>query len=112
MEKNYEIMLILKKDSSLAEKGIFLKEFTELLKPLEGKAKKEDFWGLRRFAYPIKKSEEGVYTVINFECPADKIKELERKLKLEKEIVRYMITSSNDKSQNLTKETPLKKESP
>ncbi|MFH1565677.1 MAG: 30S ribosomal protein S6 [bacterium] len=96
MEKQYEIMLILKKESSFAEKEVFVKEFSELLKPLEGKVGKEDFWGLRRFAYPIKKLEEGVYTVIEFKCVPDKIKEVDRKLKLEKGIIRYLITSLND----------------
>ena len=101
-KKSYEIMLILEKGSAYSEKGVFFENFGETLKAVGGKALKEDFWGSRKFAYLIKKSEQGVYTVIEFECPPDKIKEVEGKLKLEKGIVRYLISQkSKITSQNL-----------
>jgi len=92
MEKQYEIMLIFKKDSKLSEKGVFFKKFSELLKTVDGKAEKEEFWGLRKFSYPIQKLTEGVYSVIEFECPSNKVKTVDSKLKLEKDVIRHLIS--------------------
>jgi len=93
-------MVILEKENALAKNGAFFDNFNKLLNSADGKALKESFWGERKFSYPIRKLEKGVYTVIEFECPPAKIKAIEGKLKLEKGVVRYMISQrSKGKSQ-------------
>ena len=47
-------------------------------------------WGKRRLAYPINDLEEGYYTLVNYSAPADFVAELERKFKIDENILRFM----------------------
>ena len=47
-------------------------------------------WGRKRFVYPIKKKNNGFYTVIEFVGPGDAIAKLERHYQLEEHIIRYL----------------------
>ena len=48
-------------------------------------------WGKRQLAYPIKKQPNGYYVVAQFTSGPDRLKELERVLKLEDDVLRYLI---------------------
>jgi len=87
---NYEMMYILDGDikGSVKEATSFI---SELVKKHEGRVSKEDFWGKRKFAYPINLKEDGVYVVLYFEMAPKNLKEFEKELKLKEGIVRYMI---------------------
>jgi small subunit ribosomal protein S6 len=47
-------------------------------------------WGRKRFAYPIKKKNNGFYAVIEFTAPSDAIAKLERHYQLDENILRYL----------------------
>ena len=47
-------------------------------------------WGRKRFAYPIKKKNNGFYVVIEFSAPGDVIAKLERHYFLDENILRYL----------------------
>ena len=47
--------------------------------------------GKRRLAYPIKRLREGIYTVIQFQSGSDIVKELERSLRLDDNVIRHMV---------------------
>lgn len=47
-------------------------------------------WGRKRFAYPIKKKNNGFYTVIEFTAPGEAIAKLERHYQLDENIIRYL----------------------
>jgi small subunit ribosomal protein S6 len=48
-------------------------------------------WGRRRLAYPIRKVNEGFYSLMNLSIPAPSLHELERNLKLMEPLMRYSI---------------------
>ena len=50
-----------------------------------------DVWGKKRLAYPINKKEEGIYAVVTLECEADTVKELDRVLNLNENVVRTKV---------------------
>lgn len=52
-----------------------------------------DRWGKRRLAYPIQKKNEGYYFIIQLEMPTSASGEIEREMRLNEHILRYMITS-------------------
>jgi small subunit ribosomal protein S6 len=50
-----------------------------------------DWWGKRRFAYPINKKEDGYYVVYNVEAPGGALNEVERTLRIADEVVRHKL---------------------
>ena len=47
-------------------------------------------WGRKRFAYTIKKKNNGFYTVVEFSAPGDAIAKLERHYQLDENVIRYL----------------------
>lgn len=93
---NYEIMVIAhhELDEKAAQK--FCDEaIVGRIKNMGGKTSFEDFWGARGFAYKIKQATWGYYYVCRFELAPDKVAEMRHELNIEKDIVRFMITSVN-----------------
>ena len=58
-----------------------------------GKAVKFDRWGRRRLSYPIKKRNDGYYVFVEIEMPPGGGVAMEKDLRLNEQILRYMITS-------------------
>jgi len=67
-----------------------LDELKKLLEENSAKVTAEDLWGLRDFAYTIKKHDQGYYVVLNLEMDPEKLPELEKPLNLNKELLRFM----------------------
>ena len=89
--RHYEVMIIL--DSKQDERTVApsLDKYLEIVRKENGKVEKVDVWGKKRLAYPINKKEEGIYAVINLECEADTVKELDRVLNLNENVVRTKV---------------------
>ncbi|MCX6121596.1 MAG: 30S ribosomal protein S6 [Ignavibacteriales bacterium] len=56
-------------------------------------------WGRKRFAYPIKKKNNGFYVVCEFKSSGDLIARLERHFLLEENIIRFLIIGLDKKAQ-------------
>ena len=71
-----------------------VKDLTDLastiLKDQGGKILKVEQWGLKTLAYKINKSRKGHYTLIESDAPGAAIIELERILRLNEDVMRYM----------------------
>ncbi|MBI5464815.1 MAG: 30S ribosomal protein S6 [Ignavibacteriales bacterium] len=50
-------------------------------------------WGRKRFAYPIKKKNNGFYVVAEYTGPGDLVAKLERHYQLDESILRYLIVA-------------------
>jgi len=85
------LTLVLKPD--LAEK--MRKELMEAMKKKmlgeRGKVTKEDVWGNRDLAYPIKKQSKGFYAHFEFTTDPKLAKDLDKSLKVEEDIIRYLL---------------------
>jgi len=55
-------------------------------------------WGRKRFAYPIKKKNNGFYVVFEFNASGDLIARLERHFLLEENIIRFLIIGLDKKA--------------
>ena len=87
----YEVVYIL--DASLDEAGAStkLEKFHELATVMGGEVSAVDHWGPRQLAYPIKKVSVGYYVVAHFTAVAEALPEFERLLKLDGEVLRYLL---------------------
>lgn len=50
-----------------------------------------DHWGMRQLAYPVEDQTSGYYVVTHLATDSDKLPEFERILKLDEELLRYLV---------------------
>jgi len=58
---------------------------------LGGKVEKEEIWGRRKLAYPIKKADFATYVTLNFEMPSEKCPEFEREIRHNTSVIRHLV---------------------
>lgn len=91
---NYEVVYIF--DTTVAEEAVTekLTRYHELLTNTgTGEITATDVWGRRQLAYPIKKKNAGTYVVVQFTAPQETLPEFERLLKLDEELLRYLLVT-------------------
>ena len=94
--RHYEVMIILDPQQDERTVAPSLDKFLEIVRKDGGKVENVDVWGKKRLAYPINKKEEGIYAVVNLDCEADTVKELDRVLNLNENVLRTKVLR-NDK---------------
>ena len=88
----YELMVILDGDLEDPVAQSWVKTLTDGIAARGGQVHgKPDWWGKRRYAYPINKKEEGYYVFFNVVAPPGSLDELERHLRLADEVVRHKL---------------------
>ena len=87
----YEIVYIF--DATLDEDGVNkkLEKFHPLVLGKNGEVAEVDHWGVRQMAYPVKKHGSGYYAVAQVRAETDGLPEFERVLRLDVELLRYLI---------------------
>ncbi len=56
-----------------------------------GKLTKDESWGSRELAYPIKKQDQAFYVHFEFEAEPKNISSLDKNLKLNEDVIRYLL---------------------
>ena len=74
-------------DDSLKEA---IDKFSDLIKKLKGTIVKINEWGKRKLAYEVKRFDKGYYVVLDFCALPKMVTELERNLKLDDRILKYI----------------------
>ena len=69
-----------------------MEQLGEQLKSLGAEVGKLDNWGKRRLAYEIRKQREGTYAVFEVSAEPSTVKEFERQLRLNENILRFLST--------------------
>jgi small subunit ribosomal protein S6 len=85
----YEHVLIARPDISPQQVDALVEDVVKTVTDLGGKISKNEYWGLRNLAYRIRKSRKGHYCLLNLDCPATAVHELERRLKINEDVMRY-----------------------
>lgn len=85
----YEHVLIARPDISPQQVDTLVEEITKTVTELGGKIGKTEYWGLRNLTYRIRKNRKGHYALLNLDCPPSAVSELERRLKINEDVMRY-----------------------
>jgi small subunit ribosomal protein S6 len=87
----YEIVYIF--DASLDEENINrrLEKYHKLATGESGQVNAVDHWAIRQLAYPIRRKRTGYYVVAQFTADPANLPEMERVLKLDEELMRFLI---------------------
>lgn len=86
------MLLILDSRPTDEETAALLTTLETTLKGLGAEITKTENWGKRRLAYEIKKQREGTYAVLEISAEPAMVKEFERQMRLNENVVRFMST--------------------
>jgi small subunit ribosomal protein S6 len=86
----YEHLLIARQDISAQQVDALATHLKTIVEGEGGKIEKQEYWGLRGLAYRIKKNRKGHYVLLNINAPAAAVIELERQLKINEDVLRYL----------------------
>src|SRR3989338_11290593 len=101
MDNSYEMMLIVRLTLSETDEKKMMVRMEKMLAG-SGKIVKTENLGKKQLAYRIKKEVEGNYRLLNLELKPASVSEITAKMKMEEEILRFLILRKKIK--------PIKKE--
>lgn len=97
MQRLYEIGFIVNPDATEEDVKKINDLVVSLVEKNEGKVDKVDEWGRRPLAYPIEEHAEGIYTFVNATMDGGNVAELEKRIKLNEKVMRYIIMRLDDR---------------
>jgi len=86
----YESVFIARQDVSAQHVEALTKDVSAIIENGGGKIHKHEYWGLRALAYRVKKNRKGHYVMLNLEADNDTLREYERIMGLNEDILRFM----------------------
>ena len=95
--RKYEIMIIIDPDVDERQVPALLEKHLKVITASNGTVDGQDIWGRRRMAYEINKKAEGTYAVLNVTAPADAVKEMDRLMSIDEQIMRAKVMRTDKK---------------
>ncbi len=86
----YENVFVARQDLTPAKVTELTDKFAGIIENMGGKVTKREDWGLRTLAYKIQKNRKGYYVLMNVDAPAAAIVEMERLMRLDENLLRYL----------------------
>jgi len=95
-DREYETIYILRSDVDAEAAGKVQARVADALDREHGKLVKVEAWGRRKLAYPIGKQRRGVYVYLKFVGGGGLVAEVERNLKLQDAVIKFMTCQTAD----------------
>ena len=92
----YESVFIARQEISSQQVDSLAETFSTVISDGGGKVTKQENWGLKNLAYRIKKSRKAHYMLFNLDAPADVVHEMERQMRLNEDVLRFMTIRINE----------------
>ena len=86
----YENIFIARQDVTSAQVEGLTEHFAGIVAAQGGNVTKKEFWGLKSLSFRIKKNRKGHYVLLNIDAPPAAVKELERTMSINEDIIRYL----------------------
>lgn len=94
----YETVFIARQDFTDVQVKELSDGYQKIITDAGGKIHRIENWGLRSLAYKIQKNKRGHYVAIEMDAPAPAIHEMERTMRLNEDILRFMTIRNNELS--------------
>jgi len=85
----YEHVVITRPEISPQQVDTLVEDITKTIKDLGGHVGRTEYWGLRNLTYRIRKNRKAHYSLLNLDCPATAVHELERRLRINEDVMRF-----------------------
>lgn len=96
---NYETLFVLKPTLTDEETASQIAKIKDILVREGAEILATDEMGMRRLAYPVQKNERGFYTVVYYKAAGSVIAELERNLKFNEEVIKFLTVKYSNKKE-------------
>ena len=90
--RQYELVYIVTPDAGEEVVADLHKQVEAIVQRFGGNIEKTENWGRRRLAYDIRKQREGTYAVFEVLAEPSMVKEFERQLRLNDNVLRFLST--------------------
>ncbi len=87
---DYETLTVLHPDLGEAGAKEVMQKVRAVLEAGRAEIKKVDEWGMRELAYSIRKQRRGIYALVEYKSEPQAVAELERQLKLNDQVLRFV----------------------
>jgi small subunit ribosomal protein S6 len=98
--RQYELYLVIDADAEEEDVNAIVERMTQLISAGDGETHGEvikvEARGKRRLAYPIKKKAESQDIILYLQTPSQALREMERILKLDELVLRYLIVRTDE----------------
>ena len=96
----YECVLIARNDVTQQQVEAVADEVATQLETEGGSVAKREYWGLRSLSYRIKKNRKGHYMLLGLDAKPAAVNEVERKLSLNEDVLRFMTIRVDELDEN------------
>lgn len=108
--RRYDLIFIVQPELSEEETKGVTERYLQIITAQKGTIIKTEDWGKRRLAYDINKQSKGNYILVDFYGPGSMIKEIERNLKIDDKILKFLSIKTRDPFNPESLEEERKKE--
>lgn len=104
--RRYETVVIAQANLPEDDMTGLIERYNSIIADRKGTVVKIDRWGVRKLAYDIRKQTRGAYVIYDFAGTSDVVAELERNLKIDDNVLKYMtvLTDPETTAENIMKE--------
>ena len=96
----YEVMYIINAGVADDKRAALIESLNGIITREGGKVVNVNEWGMRDFAYRIDDMTKGYYVVVNFEADNAGVKEFDRLMRINPNVVRFLIVNMDEVKEN------------
>ncbi len=108
MSRLYEVMFIVRPDVEDEEADKLIESFSTTVKNGGGVVKSAEKMGRRKLAYQVRKFNDGNYILLTVEAPGPVVLELERRLRVTEQVIKFITVRIDEEEKRLAKVKALR----
>ncbi|SVA39581.1 uncharacterized protein METZ01_LOCUS92435 [marine metagenome] len=93
--RHYEVTLIVHPDQS-SQVSTMIEKYKEIIAAAGGSVHREEDWGRKHLAYPIKKIYKAHYLMMNIECDQETLDKLNHNFRFNDAVLRNLVVSKSE----------------